>query len=344
MSFNVNFLGHIPYNPDNLHHPQNEKKDAKPPILPTVSSGRLLSFSFYEMMKLYWTVRSFEIRVGATVADTVDPFSQFLAGGGTSGGIIGAQAGLASTTQARNGGVTAKGYTKIYSKYNKKVRKSREGIINSITQPDFNDLGGECLDLDDEIDPNMLESHIYKPNEGTLCSAGPIHIFSDPNVLIVLDFSDIIYFSLRPVGARFYWPKVTILINVPSAGASFGNQIRSQVLTAPGSFGFTNQPLSFINLNVPGSANNLGSTQINSQLFTTQIANVTIDIRPGQRCCDRFSWDGKDEDRQEDSETKTPREDSEESCKDVCGDEDPDPSKKLTGGVYAKRSEKRDGV
>lgn len=344
MSFNVNFLGHIPYNPDNLHRPQNEKKDAKPPISPTFSSGRLLSFSFHEMMKLYWTVRSFEIGVRVTVTDTTDPLSQFIAGGGTSAGALGAQAGLASITPAKNGSVIAQGYTKIYSKYNKRVRKSREGIINGITQCNFNNLGSECLDLDDKINPNRLESHIYKPNEGTLCSAGPVHIFQDSNVLIILDFSDITYFSLRPLGERFYWPNVTILIRVPNAGASFGNQIQSQVLTSPNSIGFTNQALSFINLNVPGATNNLGSTQIFSQLFNTQIANVVIDIKPGKRCCDRFFWDGKDEDRQKDSDTKTPRPDSKESCEDVCGDEDPAPLKGLSGGVYAKFAKKRDGI
>jgi hypothetical protein len=351
MKFNVNFLGHIPYNPDNLHRPQNEKQDSKPPLVPSISSGRLLSFSLHEMMKLYWTVRSFKINVSAQVTDTLDPFAQFIAAGGTSGGIIGASAGLVAAQQnQKNGFLSAVGYTKVYSKYNKKVRKSREGIINGITQSSFNNLEEKSLDLDKEIDPNKLEGYIYGTNEGTLCSAGPVHVFQQGNVSIILDFSDILYFSLRPTGSRFYWPKITIFISVPNSGASFGNQISSQVISTPSTIGRINQPLSFINLNFPGASNNLGTTQINSVLFNTQIANVNIDIRPGDRCCDRFFWDGKDtlfnkddddkKYRETDDVTKTPKENSEEFCEDVCGYADPDPIKKLSGGVYMKRVEK----
>jgi hypothetical protein len=335
MSFNVNFLGGIPYNPDNLHIPQNDKKGT-PNIFQSPASTRILGYSFNQMFAAYWTVRSFEINVTAQVTDTADPLSQFIAGGGTSAGIIGATAGLGSISQPQDGGVGARGYTKIYSKYSKRVRKAREGIINNITQPKFRDLGSQSLDLDENIDPNKLISHIYKPNEGTLCSAGPVHIFSKNNVSVVLDFSDIRYFAFRR--SRLYWPNVTINISVPAAGAAFGNTI-PQIITPSASIG-RGGGLSFINLNVPGIAANLGTTLISSQITTNQIANVTIDIRPGKRCCDRFFWDGKDEERIEDSETKTPREDSKDTCESVCGDEDENLQEGLTGGVYAKRIDK----
>lgn len=352
MSFNVNFLGHIPYNPDNLHRPANEKQDSKPPLIPLPSSGRMLSFSLQEMMKLYWTVRSFKIKISVNITDTVSPLDIFLDQGGAGAGLLGASAGLAAVQQqlgSGGGGLSVEGYTKIFTKYNKKVRKSREGIIGGITSPQ---VENNFLDLDPEIDPNRLESHIYRPNEGTLCSAGPVHIFQEKTVSVILDFSDLLYFSLRNTGARFYWPKITIYIGLPTAaGAAFGNQIFGRVNIDPNRPGALGAPLSFITLNFPGATNNLASSQINSQLLATQIANVSIDIRPGDRCCDRFLWDGKDQDpqdpenklfRENDDETKTPKENSVDSCEDVCGDADADPSKGLTGGVYLKRAKKED--
>jgi hypothetical protein len=352
MSFNVNFLGGIPYNPDNLHVPENQEFTEQEKLFDGVA-GRLLGYSFNQMMSMYWTVRSFEIKVGVSVVDTIDPLSQFIQGGGTSAGVIGAIGGLASIS-SRNGGLNEKGYTQIYSKYNKKVRMAREGILKGITQPMFKDLKSESLNVDTEFrdptDPNkerpyLLESHIYKPNEGTLCSAGPVHIFSRANVIIMLDFSNILYYGLRNTGARLYWPQILIYINVPNAGAEFGNLITGQIYLSDSS-GFINNGLSFINLNSVNFSANFGLQRINSRIYNTQIANVNIDIQPGKRCCDRFLWDGKDslpetDARQEDGDTKTPKPDSDETCKDVCGDADPDPAKKLTGGVYKKISEKR---
>jgi len=336
MSFNVNFLGGVPYNPDNLHIPQNDKKGT-PNIFPSPASTRILGYSFNQMFAAYWTVRSFEIRVVASVISASDPFSQFISAGGTTGGIVGAIGGLGAISTPAQGFTSARGYTKIYSKYSKRVRKAREGIINNITQPEFEDLGSESLDLDEDINPNKLISHIYKPNEGTLCSAGPVHIFSKNNVSIIIDFSDIRYFAFNR-RTRLYWPNVTIFV---SAGtASFGNTISSQILPGPPGLGLIAQPLPIINLNVPGVAANLGDRLINSQKSLSQFANVTIDIRPGKRCCDRFFWDGKDEERVADSETKTPKEDSKDTCESVCGDEDENPQEGLTGGVYTKRVDK----
>lgn len=327
MSFNVNFLGGIPYNPDNLHIPPNDKKGV-PNIFPAIPSTRLLGYSFNQMFKAYWTVRSFKVTVTASVIDTSDPFSQFILGGGTSAGIVGATAGLASINAPKDGSISAAGYTKIYSKSSKRVRKAREGILNNKTQADVNKENP--LDLDEDIDPNKLQSFIYGTNEGTLCSAGPVHIFSTNNVTIILDFSDIKYYAYRRT--RLYWPNTTIDIAVPTAGATFSNIRRGNVLL-DGNIGITNSALSFVNLNVPDTLANLSSLYLTSATYSTQIANVNIDIRPGKRCCDRFLWDGKDNERQKDSETKTPNEDSEESCEDVCGyDEE--------HGVYAKKIEK----
>lgn len=309
MSFNVNFLGGIPYNPDNLHIPTNDQKGT-PNIFPARASTRLLGFAFNGMFSTYWTVKSFEISVTARVIDNIDPFAQFIAGGGTSGGIIGSLAGVGSISQSQDGGIAARGYTKIYSRYTKRVRT-------------------KSLDLDENIEPNKLECFTYKPNEGTLCSAGPVHVFSKNNVSIIIDFSDIRYLPYRGLG--LYWPNVTINVLVPTAGAAFGNTIPS-IRNPSSSLGFGGG-FSIINLNFPGAIANLGANFINSQISTNQIANVNIDIKPGKRCCDRFFWDGKDKEREEDSRTKASREDSEDTCNDVCGDDE-------EKGVYAKRIEK----
>jgi hypothetical protein len=324
MSFNVNFLGGIPYNPDNLHIPINDAKGI-PNSFPSPFSTRILGYSFKQMFTAYWTVRSFEIDVNAAVIDNTDPLSEFLNSGGGRDGIFGAIIGLNSLSSARDGITIANGHTKIYSKYSKRVRKAREGIFNNITQPNFNDLGSEALDLDEEINPNKLVSHFYGTNEGTLCSAGPVHIFNKNNVNIIIDFSDIKYYTSGR--SRFYWPNVTINVSVPNAGANFGNTIPPRIIS--GGIGGVGGGISNISLNVNGVSVNLGSSRINSQISTRQIANVNINIKPGKRCCDRFLWDGKDQERKEDSETKTPREDSKNTCKDVCGDDD-------LNGVYSK--------
>jgi hypothetical protein len=335
MSFNVNFLGGIPYNPDNLHIPINDRK-GKPNIFPLSSSTRVLGYSFNQMFAAYWTIKSFEINVTAQVVDTVDPFSQFIAGGGTSAGIIGGLAGLSSISQPQEGSANVRGYTKIYSKYTKRIRKAREGIFNNITQSQFNNLGSKSLDLDEDLNINKMVCNTYRTNEGTLCSAGPVHIFNRNNVLIIIDFSDIRYYSYR--GRRMYWPNITINIALPSAKAAFGNTIPSIII--PNNSVNRGGGLSFINLNVPGTLANLGPSLINSQISTSQFATVNIDIRPGKRCCDRFFWDGKDKEREDDFGTKTPKTDSKDTCGGVCGDEDENPKEGLTGGVYAKRAEK----
>jgi hypothetical protein len=278
----------------------------------------MLGYSFNQMFSTYWTVKSFEINVTASVISSIDPFSEFVSAGGTTGGIIGAIGGLGAISTPADSFTTARGYTKIYSKYSKRVRKAREGIINNETQSDVG--GDKALDLDENIDPNKLEAFTYKPNEGTLCSAGPVHVFSKNNVSIILDFSDIKYYAYRKT--RLYWPNVTVFVGVGKA--AFGNTISSQVL--PGPPGPIFQPIPIINLNAPGTTANLGTTLINSQKSISQFANVIIDIRPGKRCCDRFFWDGKDQERLESSDDPN---NDDNPCNKVCGDDE-------EKGVYSK--------
>jgi hypothetical protein len=332
MSFNVNFLGNIPYNPDNLHTPKNYRRgiteSGKP--VPQILS-RPIGYTFKDMFRLYWTVRSFEIIASAEVFDFRDTLSEFILGGGVNiSASAAANLVLQQASSRLEGGTSARGYTKIYSKHTKKIRKANSEM--------FNDLGPESLDLDENITPNILESHIYGTNEGTLCSAGPVHYFRRNNVFISIDFSDIKYYSLNSRGPRLYWPLVRILITVPSAGAVFGNIITDgSIIFPPGVVAGVGAGFSFVNLNAGGALiTNLN--QITSSLASrTQLAFVNIDIRPGKRCCDRFLWDGKDNERKIDSETTGNNKDT---CESVCGDEDENLREGLTGGVYSKRVDK----
>lgn len=354
MSFNVNFLGGIPYNPDNLHLPSGIRTNTLGQSR-VLYPERMLGYGFNEMFKNYWTVKSYKITLGAQVVDGRDLLSEFIAAGGTSAGILGAIGGLAVIqSQPPVGGFNTIGYTKIYSKYDKKVRKSREGIIGGQTQ--FDGFGATALDSDPEITPNILESHIYRPNEGTLCSAGPVHVFTysaqgrglaGNYAQVILDFSDIKYYAVNNSPPRLYWPKIKIFISLPNVGAVFGTQLNSSQ--------YVNSPYSFVlgrttfNLNVQGVSKNLvrindfSTSYISSVMATTHIANINLDIRPGDRCCDRFFWDGQDEERNKSSEVPEyvgPLND--EPCKQVCGDDDINISEGFeTGGVFAKQSEKR---
>lgn len=309
MSFNVNFIGQIPYNPDNLHRPKNDVN-----VNPLFATNRPFGIPFREMFRLYWTVKSFEVNFSALVIDTRDPLYDFLIGGGGLQGINFTTLGQAN---ANGGSININGHTKIYSKYAKKVRKAREGIINGETQ---SDVGGEqALDLDENIDPNKLESFTYKPNEGTLCSAGPIHFIKKNNLNITIDFSDIVFLQ------NLYWPKFTIVGYVPVADVSFGNHIAGQVIFT-GGFG--------IGGFVTGGVDFFGALRnkldINAVISNTQTLLIQGSIKPGKRCCDRFLWDGKEKERLESSDN--PNNDpnnNDNPCNKVCGDDE-------EKGVFAK--------
>jgi hypothetical protein len=326
--FNVNFLGNIPYSFDSLHIPSG--LSPKERIEKIDSNQRIIGFTLNQMMEAYWTVRSFEVSVGITVTDTVDPVSIIVSAGGqtslpalTAGSIIAAEA-------IKVGLLNKKGHTKIFSKYEIIRRNEVEGIIKNKTQKDRG--GDAALDVKKDPEPYILNSHIYKPNEGTLCSAGPVHMFTGENCKVVLDFSDIKYLNLsnNQKGPAFYYPKTLIYAAVPTAGAAFSNMISPLSLIRP-NFTLLPKSLAFINLNVKGAVSNRGPQLINSQMYFGQIANVNIDIKPGKRCCDRFYWDGADEKREK-GELPNPNlsanVNNDEPCKDVCKDEEK--------GVYSR--------
>jgi hypothetical protein len=309
MSFNINFLGHLPFNPDNLHTPSGVRKQKTSLIAQELP--RYYGMDFNTFFTNYWTVRSYEVSITAYAIDTTDQFSSFIAGGGGAGGIIGAQVGLNNTQQSLQGGgnFTLKGHTKIYSKYSKKIRKAREGIFNNKT---MFDVGGEtCLNYDESVDENYLISETEKTNEGSLCSAGPVHVLNKNGIILIIDYSNVKYFK------RQYWPQVAILTNLFST-AGFGN---SQMYMPPG-FYHPGGGQVYGSIRFPG-----GGLLYNENFIATDTSKAVVvdgSIKIGERCCDRFYWDGLED------ESKRP---NFEKCKEVCGNE--------TEGVYRKEKSER---
>jgi hypothetical protein len=211
------------------------------------------------MVKLYWTVRSYSVRIGSLSIGGDDPLTQFIQGGGTSGGLIGATAGLANINFAPPPNLN--GNTKIINTYRKKIRKEREGVINGVTQ--------KTVEIDKSISPNILTSSITKVNEGVLCSAGPIHTLVGASGYVKIDMSDIIF------AKRLYWPKIFILLQ--SSRLSMSSKI----------VGYAG------NINVLGGVIPFYGSSFSSNIPILVSVNGSIEI--GTRCCDRFYWDNADD-------------------------------------------------
>lgn len=278
---NINHLGHIPFNPDLF-----------------LNKGRFfdrpVGLSFQEFTKLYWTVKSFKVSLVLTSFNEVDAFTAFVAGGGASAGIAGATAGLAGVAASIAGQapIILNGYTKIITRYEKTIRKDTtnsspfEGFSNgSLEKKD------KWFEKDPEISKNPLVSTNKKPNEASLCSAGPVHKIQRGASYLSIDFSDVIFFR------RLYWPKIQFVGSSNNLGFSF-NPSRSQVnVNVIGG-------ISFLGALIPFYGFSESFTIIPSSLV---VAFGSIDI--GKRCCDRFFYDGSDEEREKD-----------EKCQSVCGD------------------------
>ena len=280
--FVINHLGHLPFNPDFL-----------------LDKGRFvdrpLGLTFSEITKLYWTVKSFDVNFGITSFNEVNALDTFFSAGGTSGGIIGATAGLAAVNQSIGGQqpIIMRGPTKIVSSYRKSVRKKPTDSIpfEGYRQRD-SPFSPKDFELDPEVKPNQLFSRNLKPNEGSLCSAGPIHTLRSGNASLIIDFSDILFFR------RLYWPKIIFI------GAS--NNLF---------FNFNPARAGDVNVNVIGGGSFLGALipvygyAESFSVIPTQIVVAFGSVSIGKRCCDRFFYDGFDEER-----LKDPK------CADVCGD------------------------
>jgi len=280
---NINFLGHIPFNPDLL-----------------LDKGRFrdrpVGLNYLDLIKMYWTVRSFKVRIAIQTIAQDDPLTTFFLAGGTSGGILGATAGLAAVNQSLGrapGTVSINGYTKIQGSYQKKVRKQKttsshfEGIDDGILPSPGENL--ENLEIDTSVSNPYLFSNTQKPREGDLCSAGPVHTIISGGAYLRIDFSDIVFFQ------RKYWPKIIFL-------------------AASGDSRYSTSPLIGFDLPIRGSINLMGNPlklyadiTFSATRIIPPFAIAAGSIEPGDRCCDRFFYDGYDDVR-------------EQECKEECGD------------------------
>jgi hypothetical protein len=294
---NINFLGHIPFNPDLL-----------------LEKGRFqdrpVGILYTDLIKMYWTVRSFQVDISLQVIAQDDPLSAFFRAGGTTGGVTAALGGLAAATQSAGGSssVSLNGHTKILNKYEKYVRNIATSSIpfEGVKNGKLDILGDnlEKLQKDPKIKNNPLTSINLKPTEASLCVPGPIHRISKSGASLSIDFSDIIYFK------RKYWPKIIFLASTSQSNFT-SNPLRGyggMDLEVFGSIGL-------LSYNIPIYAN----IEFSPDRLMTPFAIVNGSIKPGNRCCDRFFYDGFDEIRFEE-------------CKEECGDG--------LNGVYNKEKRK----
>ena len=267
MAFNIQTFGHIPYNTDNL--PER-----------TYISGpgtlRPIGFALRDIMKLYWTVRSF--KVTAALISITDPFTAFMLGGGSSGTIVGSEVGLAAAGAAIAAGVPAfNGRTRIRNKYTYKNRLQPSLVFKGKTQT--------SVQLDKKKYPILQNK--YKEigiNEGSLCSAGPVHSFGGGQGGITIDFSDII-----KIGAMYY-PRIYILLYggsfvVTSSVNTTGSDGREVVGSNPG------------NMVIIGGISFGKWGVIPMYGWSALVVNVSLaagSIQIGERCSDRFYFDGQD--------------------------------------------------
>jgi hypothetical protein len=272
MSFNVNFIGTIPFNTDCLP----ERK-----FLAGPGTERPIGMTIRDIHMLYWTVRSFRVVIGGVSLG--DSSSQFLAGGGAGGSIIGSLGGLSAVNRNLSCGVVnIVGHTKILNTSVVRIREQPSFVNGGITQ--------KSVQLDKSVNPNRLVQSISPSSEGALCSAGPIHRLisasSGSNGYVLIDFSDIIYGTGYGSAVRvpLYWPKIIIIgaANCFSWGslATFG-----QNAVVMGGINFCNM----------GVISVYGNTTVSFPVVNS--VNGRIEI--GTRCCDRFFWDGKDSIRSE---------------------------------------------
>jgi hypothetical protein len=275
MSFNVNYLagtyeGIIPLNIDSWQKANGKFADRYiegRPINDLRTRYSTPMFYTSNLFEAYWTVRSFKIDFRILVNE--GPSS--LGGGAISiGEALGNLAGLGSSSNL----ISAKGYTKIFHRHYKTITKGPKPP--------------QSLEPNEKVSPNPKEALIFKskedfkPNEGTLVSPGPIHVFVNKqrNVSVRIDFSDIIY--RQSPNVNLHYPKISIIGSNSkfsfSVGPSIGRNSSLHYVFFMGSL-------------IPVSVTTFGS----NPLPPSVIFNCSIE--PGDRCCDRFFWDGKDKKR-----------------------------------------------
>jgi hypothetical protein len=310
---NVHTFGQtIPYNPDNL-----------PEMNASVGPGTERPVGFVNLdliSRLYWSVKTFKISIAAIPLFDFT-FEAFLLGGGSTGTIIGSTAGIATAAATDPIPIFLTGRTNLLHIFSKKVRLVRDGVYKNMTQEQFfasinEDKSKNALDIDPEesLEQNYLVSRFYNFNEGILVSPGNYHTLITRQGVIFINFSDIVY------ARRQYWPKIMIFMGNPAGGASFRSAITIRDPLFSASLNNLDNVSAFlkagigIRYNVPivGGASFLGGFIPLFGSISTLGSNtysVFGSIEIGNRCCDRFYFDGA---------VNTERECyKEEDCKDI---------------------------
>jgi hypothetical protein len=281
LPFAVNCFGHLPFNPDNLidGYPRVGKR----------SYDRPVGLPFQDITKLYWTVRSFEVNFTIISFNAVNAFTSFVAGGFAAGGLLGASAGLATVTQSLTNEqpIIMAGHTKIIQKFQRTIRNRKTYSVpfegTDLSDPSFYSSSSSSSssshpfskDEDPQIQPNPKVSLTFKPNEGSLCSAGPVHKLQVGSSYLVIDFSDIWYNQNK------WWPKMHFYGTSSNLAFSF-NPIQSNVIVIGG--------VNFLGYLIPfyGFAESFLPIPLPPPVFAFGT------IQPGKRHCDKFYWDGVD--------------------------------------------------
>lgn len=276
--FYINNFGLIPFNTDSA--PDSSYVTGR-------NTKRPIGLTLAEMTMMYWTVKSFKVNVSA-VDLNIDPLSLFLSTGGGSGGIIGATAGLAAVGLSLAGSIAAgiNGRTNIYSAYKRRNRKCRTG---GASNGEFSyDKSGNiidtkgCVSLVNEQEFIAVDSDT---DEARLCVAGPVHSIPSPNGqgYVQINFTDIVYSN------GLYWPIIIILLGD-------GEFILTSDIMSLGA-NQNNYNIGGINFGNYGVISMSGySTKTLQPLFYSVSGSIQI----GERCCDRFYFDGFDRNNPQD--------------------------------------------
>jgi hypothetical protein len=277
-NYHINYFGsHIPFNPDNL--PETNYVTGQ-------GSKRPVGLTVREICELYWTVKSFNVNINV-IDLNIDPLTTFLSTGGGAGGILGAIGGLASVANSLASSILAgiKGRTNVFSAYQRKNRKCKiTGADDDFKYDNFGNIIGikNCKSIVVEKEFVAIDTDT---DESRLCVAGPIHSISSANGqgYLQINFTDIIYSN------RLYWPIIILTI---------GN----------GEFVVTSDIMSLganqNNYNI-GAINfcNMGTIKMSGYSIKSLqpiFYSVNGDVRIGERCCDRFYFDGVDRNSAED--------------------------------------------
>lgn len=308
---NIHTFGQvIPYNPDNL-------PEAGYAVGP--GTERPVGFINLDLIaRLYWSVKNFRVAISAVPLFDFT-FEAFLLGGGFTGTIIGATAGVATATATQPIPIALTGRTNLLHIFSKKVRRVRDGVYKNLTQEQFflsekektensedsdNEENALDIDPDKNLENNYLVSRFYNFKEGILVSPGNYHTLVTNQGVVFINFSDIIY------AKRQYWPKIMIFMGNPAGGASF----RSALLIRDPLFSASLKNLDNVSAflktgigsryNVPviGGVSFIGGfIPLYGTIGMTASNTYSIfgSIEIGNRCCDRFYFDGAiDEDRE----------------------------------------------